>query len=293
MEREKLNINKEQWREYFNKSDNKLVGIEEYVASINHPEFSESRILKGFAELFELVSNKQRKDERISLRTLSALCFSGDSKFLDQRRNFIENICPIATTVIEPRVIMLSAYIPEDLERAIFVENFESFRATVRAVKASKYHATTAVIYSAGYRSSATLIREEGNCQFVAINQVNVTQYRLFSDWWYSTRQGIPVFFWGDLDFDGMRILKSLRNSFSNTISFRSAYEMVLNLHQKGVSHSCLNPHKGNQKDPDETGCEYADKVLLPAIRKQNKFTDQEVVGADQIIEALMLEFSD
>lgn len=95
-----------------------------------------------------------------------------------------------------------------------------------------------------------------------------------------------------DLDFDGLRILKSLRASFSNAVAFKSAYAAVLHLHQKGISHSSLNPNKSRPKDPGNTACEYADEVLLPATRKNNKFTDQEVIGVDQITEALNVEFS-
>ena len=284
-------ISLKKWQQYFNEPQKQLSEIEAYIASIKHPEFTENQILSGFIELFELLTDREKKGENISLRTLSALCFSGDSKFLDQRRRFIETFFPIAGHVLEPRVIMLSSYIPENLERAIFIENFESFRATVQAVKSSEFAQTTAVIYSAGYRSSASVIRDKGNCQFVSINQVNRDCYQIFVDWWYSSRQDIPVFFWGDLDFDGMRILKTLRSSFTNAVAFKAAYAMTLELHQQGICHNSMNPNKGNQKDPDMTGCVYADRILLPIIRENEKFTDQEVIGSNLIIKSLKLQF--
>lgn len=262
-----------------------------FRSPIEHPDLNADLIIAGFINAFNTIETLHRKQEKISLRTLSALCFSGDSKFLDKRRKFIEHVFPLAKEVVEARIIMLSAYIPRQLEQAIFIENFDSFRATVKAIESSDLSATTAVIYSAGYRGSAADIRKANTCQFVTMNQLEENHFDSFMDWWFSKDQSIPVYFWGDLDFDGMSIIKSLREKFHNVIALKSTYEAMLRHHQNGVSHGDLNSRTHVQKDPIATGCAYTDSVLLPLLRETRQYTDQEVVGGKELASAIRLAF--
>ncbi|VAW84019.1 hypothetical protein MNBD_GAMMA18-220 [hydrothermal vent metagenome] len=55
-------------------------------------------------------------------------------------------------------------------------------------------------------------------------------------------------------------------------------YEPLLKLLRQQSGHSPTMAGKQAQQDPDTTGCEFADQVLLPAIRQAQVFIDQEVV---------------
>lgn len=263
----------------------------QFQRPIFHPELNSEEIIHGFIQVHSLLEEYKSRGEKISLRTLSAQCFHADSKFLDKRRKFLEHTFPIAKETVEPRVIMLSAYVPEQLQRAIFVENFDSFRATVKAVEESDFALSTAIIYSAGYRGSAGQIREIDTCQFVTINHTKQEHFNEFLMWWFSDNQSIDVFFWGDLDFDGMSIIKSLREKFHNVTALKPLYEAVLKYHQQGVSHGDLNSNQNSQTDPITTGCLYTDKVLLPILRDSRQFTDQEVLGGKELCSVISTAF--
>jgi len=265
---------------------------------IHYANLTAGQIVDGFvliAHTLETLSKEvlTNQSAAISLRSLSARCFGGDSKFLDKRRSLLENAFPAAASLISPRAIMMSVYIPTTLKAAIFVENFDSFRSTVNAVFRSKLADKIAVVYSAGYRSSANLIRQAGNSQFVTINHVTKDEYQTFENWWFSDSQSVPVLFWGDLDYEGMGILKALRARFHNAIAFKAAYRVCLSYQQRGVCHLAQQAGKTQQIDPGETGCDYADSVLLPAIRTHSLFTDQEVVVEDEILSAIEQTFTE
>jgi len=85
-----------------------------------------------------------------------------------------------------------------------------------------------------------------------------------------------PVYFWGDLDFSGMDILAKLKKVFPTIEPWYNGYVPMLNALQAGDGHSPEEAKKEKQTDPVTTGCEYADLVLLPALRKYNRFLDQE-----------------
>ncbi len=282
----------QQWQTALAEHSNDLSNPQAFSSPIKSNDLTAAQILAGFVNAESELAATKSSQQKISLRTLSARCFLGDSKFLDQRRQFVEHALPLAKEVLQPRAIMMSVYLPKTLQMALFIENFDTFRSTVRAVEKSRYSDQVAVIYSAGYRSSAAMIRDPGHSQFVTINHATETEYSAFTDWWFSARQDVPVLFWGDLDFEGMGILKSLRAKFENAMAFQAAYQAVLEHHQHGVCHAQTNAHKGQQVDPVSTGCSYADTVLLPAIRSAKAFTDQEVLCEHDIAMALTHELN-
>ena len=85
-----------------------------------------------------------------------------------------------------------------------------------------------------------------------------------------------PVYFWGDLDFAGMGILKELRATFPNARAWELGYGVLLNRLLAGESHAPQEVRKSGQVGPGVTGCEYADAALLPALRRLGRFVDQE-----------------
>jgi len=85
----------------------------------------------------------------------------------------------------------------------------------------------------------------------------------------------MEIWFWGDLDFAGMQILKTLRMRFESTGAWRPGYDALLPL--AGSASPNLSDRK-EQIDPLATGDGYADETLLPAIRLRG-FVDQEAVS--------------
>lgn len=246
-------------------------------------------IVTGFARVGKELFALHSVSEKISLRGLSARCFWGDSKFLDNRRELLEHVFDLYSEVVVPRAIMLSAYIPKKLTELIFIENFDSFLSTVNAIKLSDKSESSAVVYSAGYRGSAGLIRSLGHSQFVTINSVDEGVFKVFFDWWFqlNTELNVETYFWGDLDYEGMRILKALNTNFPNTRAWKLAYEVMLSYHHKGLGHSPRAANKQNQLRPELSGCAYADNTLIPLLIDSQRFIDQEIVSQTQLKKAL------
>lgn len=258
--------------------------------AIEIKDFSANDIISGFAKIETELSTLNQASEKISLRGLSARCFWGDSKFLDNRRDLIDSVFALSSTVIEPRTLMLSVYVPKQLRELIFVENFDSFLSTVKAIKKTLLKDTTAVVYSAGYRGSAHLIRASGQSQFVTINSVNELAYQRFEDWWFQrSNSDVKTHFWGDFDYEGMGILKALRNNFPDTSAWKVGYELLLEYHDQGLGHAPEIANKQGQKQAELTMCGYADSVLIPKLIETKRFIDQEAISEAQLIKVLSL----
>ncbi|HEU4604568.1 MAG TPA: Wadjet anti-phage system protein JetD domain-containing protein, partial [Steroidobacteraceae bacterium] len=96
-----------------------------------------------------------------------------------------------------------------------------------------------------------------------------------FQRWWFRECEAeLRSAFWGDLDFAGMQILKSLRARFANMESWKSGYEWMLPLAHQQHSQTL---ESREQTDPVVTGDTYADEILLPTIRAHG-FVDQEAI---------------
>ena len=246
------------------------------------------QILAGFNRADELIETMHQSSQIISIRGLSARCFWGDSKFLDNRRKLIYDVFTNATAVVRDRMIMMSVYVPKILETAIFVENFDSFVTLVDAVKESEKQDTTAVIYSAGYRGAANLIRQTGQSQFLHINFVSPDAACQFENWWYQESENSPnCYFWGDLDYEGLSILRALRNIFPKIQAWREGYQAILDFHHQGLGHFAYQANKDKQQSPQPSGCDYGDTVLLPLLIQSERFIDQEVIDKAQLIKIL------
>ena len=75
-----------------------------------------------------------------------------------------------------------------------------------------------------------------------------------------------------------MGILKALKQRFSEIRAWPPGYEPILELLRQQKGHSPAQTGKQAQQDPGPTGCDFADKVLLPTLRQEQAFIDQEVV---------------
>ena len=219
----------------------------------------------------------------ITLRTLSALHFWGDSKFLDNRLDYLQSAFPQQAKNIQTRPVLVNIYLPNLFKSVLFIENQDTF-LLLAAMLTTIPGNTTALVYTAGFRGTATRIRRRTHYVFSCLSHTPADVINRFTQWWESqSDEKIPSFFWGDLDYSGLAILSALRTTFTDLTAWQPGYELMLHHHRQGNSHPLSSINKGAQIDPGNTGCNYGDKILLPAIREQTHFVDQEIVAMNTI----------
>jgi len=208
-----------------------------------------------------------------TLRQLSAYAFWGDSKVLDERGDLIAALFP-QLEVVE-RAIVVAVHLPSTPAGILFIENQDSYTAATRGTPAAARG--LALVYASGFRSSAQRIRSPGG---VLLHFAGATGRQAeFERWWFDAdAPPRAVHFWGDLDFAGMQILKTLRQRFGAVSAWRPGYEPMLAALRAAGGHRGDDASRG-QSDPGETGCAFADEVLLPAIRACGQL-DQEFPAA-------------
>lgn len=201
-----------------------------------------------------------------TLRQLSALAFWGDSKVLDARGDLVAALFP--RLPLRERPIVGAVHLPDPCEGVLFVENQDTYAAAVEGFPAAAR--SLALVYAAGFRGAAARIRIHGNALLHYAGTGAAAHRLAFEQWWFEAGEPPgPLWFWGDLDFAGMQILKSLRARFAGLRAWPPGYEPMLeNLRERG-GHVSRAPNEGGQMDPLTTGCTYADEVLLPAVRLQ------------------------
>lgn len=211
------------------------------------------------------------------LREAAALAFWGWSKALDDRLELVNQLrfaAGLAPLLAMP--IFLNVHVRDSRSDAgtLFVENQVAFEA----VRCGRLAAALEMdlVFSSGFKASAARLRNRESVSIYASESSSAEGLARFKDWFFSSTQHRPVYFWGDLDFSGLSILKSLRATFPNLEAWQPGYApMVEKLLVEG-GHLPEETNKEDQREPGITGCQYADTVLLAAIKKTGMFLDQE-----------------
>lgn len=209
----------------------------------------------------------------LTLRELSSRHFWGDSKFLEGREEWMFNVLGLAPGHIALRPLLLTTYAPKGFSRLLFIENQDTF---VRAAQLRPQQ--TALIYSAGFRASATRLSTAAVFSFLAGSDPAEFHVR-----WQAPN--LEIGFWGDLDYSGMGILAALRQGIPQIVAWQPAYSLMLSHLLAGGGHTPAQARKELQRDPGTTGCIYADSLLLPNLRQLKRFVDQELVALEAIIQ--------
>jgi hypothetical protein len=211
----------------------------------------------------------------ITLRQLSALAFWGDSKLLDDRGDLLAALFP--RLEIRDRMLVVSVFLPENYGGVLFVENQDTYTAAAGGYPADCDQ--LALVYTGGFRGAAARVRSPGGALLHYAGAGAATRTD-FERWWYEGGQAPgPCWFWGDLDFAGMQILKALRSRFEGLTAWRPGYEPMLEQLRVHGGYQPPSDEIRGQTDPGSTGCLLADTVLLPAIREYGQ-TDQERVSS-------------
>jgi hypothetical protein len=212
----------------------------------------------------------------LTLRQLSARVFWGDSKFLDDRGELIALLFP--TLEIRERAIVVAVHLPSQIEGVLFIENQDTYTQACSGQPLEV--AKLALVFASGFRGSAQRVRQRDGAllHYAGCDSGGDADLRRnFEAWWFerSPPPG-PCSFWGDLDFAGMQILKALRSRFESVAAWPPGYEPMLSTLRVRGGYSPESTRARAQVDPLLTGCEYADRTLLPAIREFGQL-DQEV----------------
>lgn len=213
-----------------------------------------------------------------TLRQLSARLFNGDSKRLDDREELIRSLFP--ELPLKQRPLVIAVHLPIDCRGVLFIENQDTYAAALSGAYPEAQN--LALIYAAGFRGGAERIRERGAALLHYSNSDGLSVN--FEQWWYEpqAKPPGPLHFFGDLDYAGIAILAALRQRFGDVTAWQPGYAPLLERLRQGHGHYPDIAGKQQQSDPGYSGCDYADGVLLPAIRSLG-FIDQEAFSCDPV----------
>jgi hypothetical protein len=224
-----------------------------------------------------LIAKESRKE--LTLREISACCFWGDSKFLDNKSDWLAN--SFTTLSVVTRKIQVNYFLPEYYDQVLFIENLDTYHQLIQ--KRRDFTQTVAIVYASGFRLTASRIREPDG---VSLHQAAQSQGepQPFIDWWFGkATQNMASFFWGDFDFSAMGILKLLIHQFNHMQLWQPGYQAMLQQVEAGNAHPISLRDKSGQNDPIETGCDFADSIILPLLRQHQSCLDQEGIDLDAL----------
>lgn len=215
-------------------------------------------------------------DRQLYLRAVSSELFGGRSKVLDGREMLVAAVLGVQVCPFPEIPIRLEVFLPQNWKGGVlFIENPLAFEAARRTPFAAC--ADLALVLAHGFMASARRVRGRQTASVYAHVPANEHDTQRFDHWLHSEDDARrQIYFWGDLDFSGMNILKELRVVFPEMLAWRPGYTPMVRAIEAGEGHPPSQADKENQVDPSHTGCPYADKELLPAIRKTGFFYDQE-----------------
>jgi hypothetical protein len=220
------------------------------------------------------------KGRPLLLREVSAQLFWGMSKVLDKRQGLVAALLGLDECPFPETPVQLQVHIPEGWQDGVlFIENLMSFERAVRS-EGEAFRGLT-LIYASGFKGSAQRLRTASGCSlYYSRGGVRVgPDIDRFEAWLFGKSEDapMPTFFWGDLDFSGMRILAAMRSSFPELRAWEKGYSPMLRALLEGQGHSPEAADKKGQCPISTTGCGYADNTLLPALHRLGKYIDQEI----------------
>lgn len=264
----------ERWREAVSEHLDAAPSVKELVGS-----YCIELSGRSMADVVLRLNELQRlKGQPLLLREVSARLFWGMSKVLDDRQRLVAALlgeleCPFPASPIQ-----LLVQLPEgELREVLFIENQMSFEQAVRS--GSTHLKGVAVAYASGFKGSAQRLRSTwGASVYYSQRGTFTSEPRgIFEAWLQAESIERPTYFWGDLDWSGMGILKAMRQSFPAIQAWPTGYEPMLRHLRNGQGHAPYEADKQGQVYVTSTGCPYADEQLLPALRSTGEFIDQEL----------------
>lgn len=226
-----------------------------------------------------------RAGRPMALREASAQAFQGRSKLLDNRDELLRLLGAAPGQFIEAPIQLLLAPPPgqDGFADVLFIENLATFEhmADARAPAWGR----SLLVYAAGFRGSARRLRSRTGCRLYLRAPAAAAHLSAIEAWLFGAQNEVQertVHFFGDLDHAGMQILASLREVFTHAGAWQPGYGHLAHLLAQGGGHPPALAAKALQTDPGQTGCAYADQELLPLLRAQGRFIDQEAFDPER-----------
>lgn len=210
----------------------------------------------------------------LPLREASALVFQGRSKVLDSREELLR-LLGARPGQFQEAPIQLLVDVPPLLAGVLFVENLVTFERMADGRRPEWDRSL--LVYAAGFKGSARRLRSRASCRLYLRAGCSL-DLQVVEEWLFGSTE-LPVSFFGDLDYAGMQILANLRVVFPGAVAWQAGYARLAALLASGGGHAPELAAKELQADPGTTGCAFADGRLLPLMRAQGRFMDQEAFG--------------
>jgi len=238
-------------------------------ANLKVPGRSVQEIVDAFASVKDVTGRVY------TLRELSASCFWGDSKFLDDKQELLQRLYPECLRDLRERPLFLQVHLPAECEGILIIENQDTYmRACLGLLPAAE---KLAVVFGSGFKATSAAIKQREKLRFFYSQTADSYSIERFESAWFDGDASVPLYFFGDLDWSGMGILLALRQAFPQLTAWRPGYEALRRYIEQGGGHLPQQARKAQQLFVAATGCAYADRVLLPTLIRYARFADQEL----------------
>ena len=191
-------------------------------------------------------------DQPLLLREVSAKLFWGMSKVLDGRQGLVAAVLGLAECPFPEAPLQLLVQLPATrLRGVLFVENQMSFEQAARS--GSSHLDGLALVYASGFKGSAQRLRSASGASVYYSHRGAVSPdcLEVFESWLFANSEDLPAFFWGDLDWSGMGILRAMRVPFPGILAWQSGYIPMLQSLLEGHGHAPIEADKHGQLAPD------------------------------------------
>jgi len=236
--------------------------------------YSSTELLQALNEIYAHIPSLIDSDIKLTWRQLSSKFFFGDSKFLDSysRREKLLGLFTNIHSVIQTRAIQVSVYLASSPIAVLFVENWDTYCLLGKNEDVFlNYH----LVYASGFKTSANDIRRRESVAFYFSG--DFSKDKSFEKFWFSQDETIfATYFWGDLDYSGIEILKTLKLQFTDIQAWQVGYAPMVEALRSGIGHRPEYAGKENQRFVNEVACVYSENIILPALAETGLMLDQE-----------------
>lgn len=199
------------------------------------------------------------------IREASAYIFWGRSKILDSKTDLWDIFR------IKQHPIQILTFCGTKKNNVLFIENKQTFESLQKVKRIKENYI---LIYLSGFMGTASRIsQKEYRSIYIKYDQnfnSNINIDNIFKDKMFN------LYFWGDLDYEGINIYLSLRKVFPDVLLWNEGYELMIDKLNRNEGHNGEFSGKENQKYPQNlTGIKYIDDYLLPLMQEKG-FYDQE-----------------
>lgn len=171
------------------------------------------RLLDG---LLELSKNECRRDQDRYI--VSAKYLLGSSKIVNNLSQDILNAFDLSFSA-EDRLLYVITAGPSHPESIVFIENPSSFSSFSRSKLADRHMAICAYGYGLTFENFGDRLSRGTVIACPAVGQPPLPNLA-------EVIESVPLFFWGDLDLEGLRIYEAMKRQFS-TLKLSRAYELM------------------------------------------------------------------